>query len=370
MTTRPANIQEMTARIGNLQSPYALQEARGIQQLALQQQAQLEAERRAAEARGRYEPVMGDDGKTPIGQRNTATGRIEPMPQTSVQPPGVREYEFARSQGYQGSFLDYQREKAAAGTSAGQESWGLAPQMGTDAQGNPVMLQFSNRGQVRAAPLPQGVSPAPGQTSRIDLGTEWGILDRNGQIIQRVPKDVAGEAGATVRGRREAEQIADAPASARQAEQMLTAIEGILNDPSLPTTTGALAWTGIIPGTPMRGFAARADQLSGQAFLQAFESLKGGGAITEVEGQKATQAIARLDRAQRSDDYRAALRELQGIVQSARDRAMARIPEAQRGSVLPPRPEAARPPARPQPQAPAQGQAPDINSLLDRYAPR
>ncbi|MFN9114070.1 MAG: hypothetical protein ACK5XN_28725, partial [Bacteroidota bacterium] len=51
MTTRPANIQEMTARIGNLQSPYALQEARGIQQLALQQQAEdtREGRRSAAE---------------------------------------------------------------------------------------------------------------------------------------------------------------------------------------------------------------------------------------------------------------------------------------------------------------------------------
>ncbi|MCA3247064.1 MAG: hypothetical protein ING29_11385 [Azospirillum sp.] len=51
MTTRPANLQEMTARLRDLQSPYALQEARGIQQLALQQQAEdmREGRRSAAE---------------------------------------------------------------------------------------------------------------------------------------------------------------------------------------------------------------------------------------------------------------------------------------------------------------------------------
>lgn len=38
------------------------------------------AARQAAEQRGRYVPVMGSDGKTPIGQRNTATDKIEYFP--------------------------------------------------------------------------------------------------------------------------------------------------------------------------------------------------------------------------------------------------------------------------------------------------
>ena len=56
------------------------------------------------------------------------------------------------------------------------------------------------------------------------------------------------------------------------------------------------------------------DQLGGAAFLQAFESLKGGGQITEVEGKKATDAMARLNRAQSDGEFELALRELREIM--------------------------------------------------------
>lgn len=96
---------------------------------------------------------------------------------------------------------------------------------------------------------------------------------------------------------------------------MIASIDGILNDPALDMATGWMAWTQNIPGTASRRFGARASQLEGQAFLQAFESLKGGGQITEIEGRKATQAIGRLDTAQSAEDYRAALTELRDTLQ-------------------------------------------------------
>ena len=42
-----------------------------------------------------------------------------------------------------------------------------------------------------------------------------------------------------------------------------------------------------IPGSDHTRFGARVAQLEGQAFLQAFESLKGAGQISEIEGEKA-----------------------------------------------------------------------------------
>jgi len=53
----------------------------------------------------------------------------------------------------------------------------------------------------------------------------------------------------------------------------------------------------------------RLDQVIGKAFLQAFQSLKGGGQITELEGEKAQAAEARLSTAQKPEDFREALRE-------------------------------------------------------------
>lgn len=116
--------------------------------------------------------------------------------------------------------------------------------------------------------------------------------------------------------------------AADQAGQMLATIDGILNDPALDNSTGLLSWTQRIPGTPGYRFGTRARQLEGQAFLQAFESLKGGGQITEIEGQKATQAIGRLDTAQSAADYRDALSELREILLTAQARAMGQaVPE-------------------------------------------
>lgn len=63
------------------------------------------------------------------------------------------------------------------------------------------------------------------------------------------------------------------------------------------------------------------DQLKGQAFLQAFESLKGGGQITEVEGQKATNAILRLQQYQNETDFANALKDLREVVQAGLARA-------------------------------------------------
>ncbi|OOY15064.1 hypothetical protein [Thioclava sp. DLFJ4-1] len=107
---------------------------------------------------------------------------------------------------------------------------------------------------------------------------------------------------------------ANSALSPSSPESMISSIDGILNDPALDSSTGIFAPLQNIPGTPMKRFGARAKQLEGQAFLQAFSSLKGGGQITEIEGQKATQAIGRLDTAQSADDYRAALTELRDIL--------------------------------------------------------
>ena len=57
------------------------------------------------------------------------------------------------------------------------------------------------------------------------------------------------------------------------------------------------------------------NQIQGGAFLQARQLLKGGGAITDYEGQKAEAAFARLAAAQNPEDYKAALDEFNYFVQ-------------------------------------------------------
>ncbi len=78
--------------------------------------------------------------------------------------------------------------------------------------------------------------------------------------------------------------------------------------------------------------------------MQAFQSLKGGGQITEIEGKKATQAITRMETAQSEAEFMRAAREFQDVIRDGVDKARAqaggRNPMAPGGgSVMAPKPK-------------------------------
>ena len=72
----------------------------------------------------------------------------------------------------------------------------------------------------------------------------------------------------------------------------------------------------FVPGTNAASFQALQDQIEGNAFLSAFEALKGGGAISEKEGAKATAARLRMTLAQDEKEYVKAAREFQDVVRT------------------------------------------------------
>lgn len=79
-----------------------------------------------------------------------------------------------------------------------------------------------------------------------------------------------------------------------------------------------------IPGTSAADFNARLNEIQGGAFLQAFNTLKGGGSITEAEGTKATQAINRMSTAQSEKEFNIAAREYQDVLRTGISRAKAK----------------------------------------------
>lgn len=96
----------------------------------------------------------------------------------------------------------------------------------------------------------------------------------------------------------------------------------------------ALGYGSILPTVPgvNSDFNARMAQLKGQTFLQAYNTLKGGGQITEVEGAKAESAIARLSKAQTKDEFYSALKDAQTTFSDIYGATKKR---AQRGAVIP-----------------------------------
>jgi hypothetical protein len=92
-------------------------------------------------------------------------------------------------------------------------------------------------------------------------------------------------------------------------------------DPALASILGMVQ--GRVPPLSQAGedLKVKVEQIAGVAFLQAFETLKGAGAITQVEGEKATQAIARLSRTQSPEAFKASLFEFTDIVRRGVEKA-------------------------------------------------
>lgn len=103
----------------------------------------------------------------------------------------------------------------------------------------------------------------------------------------------------------------------------LTLIDGLLVDPDLSAGVGFNSVKSIIPATKAKELASRINQIKGDVFLRAYEGLKGGGGITEIEGKKAEQALARLDPAMSVDDFKKALSELRQTYVDFTNRASA-----------------------------------------------
>ena len=102
-------------------------------------------------------------------------------------------------------------------------------------------------------------------------------------------------------------------------------IEGSKPHPGFQNAVGATWLPGarFIPGTDAAGFMSRFDQIKDSSFLEAFESLKGGGAITEKEGQKGTDAINRMSTSTDEKEFIRAALDLQDVIRKG-------VAEAQR----------------------------------------
>jgi CRISPR/Cas system-associated endoribonuclease Cas2 len=102
--------------------------------------------------------------------------------------------------------------------------------------------------------------------------------------------------------------------------------KGTAPHPGFSSYVGATLIPGMrfAEGSDTASFEIRQKQIEGKAFLEAFNALKGGGSITEKEGEKGTAAIMRMNKASSEKEYVAAARELQDIMRKGVERARAK----------------------------------------------
>ena len=269
---------------------------------------------------------------------------------------------------------------ANTGEIVAQYPKGAGPKYITDALGNPVLLggggggnfnmgnaptaptqgsiddQLNNLGSMNPPTVPtqsspltpptQGNVPAPatqGPNQRTLMGPRRlanGDIEYNGKIfaspaaaksVFETDQNIAQKVGETtalnqIEAQSNLGKVIDDTNFALQTVQSLKNSSGLPAIVGQPFSVskiqkGGLGLLGAAPGTNAADATALWKQIQGQAFLDAFERLRGGGAITQIEGEKATAAKARLDRAQSIEAITSALNDLEGIFLNAQQRA-------------------------------------------------
>ena len=147
------------------------------------------------------------------------------------------------------------------------------------------------------------------------------------------PEYIKAEAKAREQGKAQAKFEANAPQALVTAKNAVTKINDLLTHPGLNAAVGAggfgtLGIPGVakyVPGTDAADFKARLDEVLGGAFMEAFNTLKGGGQITEKEGEKATAAITRMSTSQSEAEFKKAAKEFQSVIKSGIDMSEKRL---------------------------------------------
>jgi len=173
----------------------------------------------------------------------------------------------------------------------------------------------------------------------------------NARELQRIeiekgrnsPEYIAMKSKMEEQGKNQAKFEVAAPQAIATAEQALNKIDQLVGKPAKLNAKGEIVEKGTaahpgfkaavgasslfptIPGSKAADFEARLDEIKGGAFLEAYNTLRGGGSITEVEGQKATQAITRMSTAQSEREFIDAARDFQNVIRTGIKRSKEKL---------------------------------------------
>jgi len=146
---------------------------------------------------------------------------------------------------------------------------------------------------------------------------------RAGIVVPTPAQLAADKAKAEYLAETSAKAQVNLPNVIQESQNTIGLIDDLLKSPGLEQSVGMSRLLGVqkIPGTAAKDFDIRLEQLKGKQFLQAYESLKGAGAITDIEGTKAGNAISRMDASASEKEFKAAANEFKQIISQGLKRA-------------------------------------------------
>lgn len=213
-----------------------------------------------------------------------------------------------------------------AGMGGDDAEYGLNPQYGVDANGNPVIVQLSKSGTSKQTALPDGVKLSK-EPIKLDAGTHFVLLDPiTRQPIGQIQKDLAGAERQKEIGTSEGKNIAAAPGDLQAGMNAKNIITQLKTDPNREMGTGWSGWlTNSVPATPGYDYQNKVNQAKSGAFLTAIQQMRGLGALSNAEGDAATKAVTRMDTATSEGAFLEALNDYEKIIDQGIARAQSRI---------------------------------------------
>jgi hypothetical protein len=233
----------------------------------------------------------------------------------SKDPNSVREFQFAKKNGFQGSFQEWVVAGGQSSRPSSVQEWEFFSKLPEDQKRIYLEMKRNPNMQVKdIGMVPTVVAPS-------NLGTQTMPLSTLPQEAAAAGTIEGAKAGGKIEGQARTEARLDLPKLEAQSTYMVRLLDKMEKHPGLSAAVGAKGPTNYVPGTAAADFKALLEQVQGRQFLEAFESLKGGGQITEVEGKKAQDAIARMQTAQSEKAFVEAVNEFKGVVRGALSRA-------------------------------------------------
>lgn len=216
----------------------------------------------------------------------------------------------------------------------------------------PAALQLANEvARLEAAGDTAGANRIREFAKTQEKGTYFdnGVIANTPGYTNTVAAKEAAKASGKLEGTNATNAKIGLPAATDKANYAVQLIDEMVgnpdkNIPEHPGMRGAVGFSSIVPNRPgseAASFKNRLDQIGGQQFLEAFSALKGGGQITEIEGTKATNAIARMQASNSEEEFINAAREFQGIVKKGLERQQLQAGATPTAPTPPPIPEGA-----------------------------
>lgn len=203
----------------------------------------------------------------------------------------MRNYEYAKKQGYKGSLFDYEREMKLAGRTPAQPS-------------APVAVVDEATGKIKYVTREESFGKTP--AAALEALPPKEIQKREAALPQ---------ATSAIKG------------FENKSDSFVKDLQALRDHPGLNQITGLVA--GRVPGLTAEGRAAQAlyDKVVAKGGFQALQDLrdasKTGGALGNVsnqEGKQLTASFAAIDRRQNAEDVRAAIDQAIGDIQGSKTR--------------------------------------------------